>query len=83
MSPNREVKCFQASVCTPANAKIVASVTAEFRQRLVSVVPLCYGGPFAEGSCCGSRIGIKLWKRKYSSSTNIEIYCPISSFLKI
>ena len=60
MSPNREVKCFQANVRTPANTKIVASVTAEFRLRLVTVVPLCYVGPFAEGGCYGSRIGIKL-----------------------
>ena len=61
ISFSREVKCFQVSICPPANTKIIASVTAEFRQRLVSVVPLCYGGPFAEGSCCGSRIGTKLF----------------------
>ena len=60
MSTDQEVKCFQASARPPANVKIVASVTAEFRQRLVSVVSLCYSGPFAEGSCYGSRIGIKV-----------------------
>lgn len=36
------------------------SGTARFRQRLMSVMLLCYGGPFAEGSRCGSQIGIKL-----------------------
>ena len=58
MSPDQEMKCFQASVCPPVNAKIVASVTAEFRQRLLLVLPLCYGGLFAEGSYYGYRIGI-------------------------
>ena len=54
LSPDHELKCFQASVCAPANVMIVASVTAEFRQKLVSVVPLCYGGQFAKGSHHGS-----------------------------
>ena len=40
----------QASICTPANMKIVASVTAEFAWSVVRLN--CYGGPFTEGNCC-------------------------------
>ena len=59
ISPDREVKYFRVRQAYALQQTRRSYIASEFRQRLVLVVLLCHGEPFAEGSCYAPRSTIK------------------------